>query len=68
MHDLIASPFLGDYLVLRNGNSQGLRISQIKYLELQQATVAGDLALPSGPKAVRGLSWPDRVATAAHHA
>ncbi len=42
MHELIASPFLDDYLVLRPGSSRGLRIAHSKYLELRHAAGAGD--------------------------
>ncbi|MBV8542342.1 MAG: radical SAM protein [Pseudonocardiales bacterium] len=37
MHDLIASPFLGDYLVLRPGSTQGLKLPHRRYQQLQQA-------------------------------
>jgi uncharacterized Fe-S cluster-containing radical SAM superfamily protein len=34
MHDLVASPFLGKYLVLRPGYANGIRISAEKYRQL----------------------------------
>ncbi|MGH8887988.1 MAG: hypothetical protein ACRDYX_23080 [Egibacteraceae bacterium] len=43
LHELIAGPFLDDYLVLRPGSPAGLRISHRKYLELGQAAAAGDV-------------------------
>ena len=41
MHELIASPFLGDHLVLRPGSARGLRIAETRFRELQR-TPAGD--------------------------
>ncbi|GAA3145083.1 hypothetical protein GCM10010466_40230 [Planomonospora alba] len=38
MHELLVSPFLGEYLVLRPGSPGGLRISASKYAELRAAT------------------------------
>jgi MoaA/NifB/PqqE/SkfB family radical SAM enzyme len=35
MHELIVSPFLGTHLVLRPGRSNGIKIPQHKYAELQ---------------------------------
>ncbi|MGH8896886.1 MAG: radical SAM protein [Egibacteraceae bacterium] len=43
VHELIASPFLDDYLVLRPGSPAGLKIPHRKYLELEQAAAAGDV-------------------------
>ena len=34
MHDLVVSPFLGEYLVLRPGETRGVRISWERYNEL----------------------------------
>lgn len=34
MHDLVVSPFLGEFLVLRPGHVRGVRISAAKYREL----------------------------------
>jgi MoaA/NifB/PqqE/SkfB family radical SAM enzyme len=42
VHEVIASPFLGDYLVLRPGSSKGLRIPFLKYRQLQQAAPGQD--------------------------
>ena len=39
MHELIASPFLDDYLVLRPGSTQGVKIPNGHYQQLQQAAV-----------------------------
>ena len=41
MHELIAAPFLGDYLVLRPGGSGGLKIPYQKYLQLGHAAATG---------------------------
>jgi hypothetical protein len=41
MHELIVSPFLGTYLVLRPGRSNGIKIPQHKYAELR-STRAGE--------------------------
>ncbi len=37
MHDLIVSPFLGEYLIVRPGDARGLRISNARYRELRTA-------------------------------
>jgi len=37
MHDLIVSPFLGEYLVLRPGDARGVKISGERYRELRDA-------------------------------
>jgi MoaA/NifB/PqqE/SkfB family radical SAM enzyme len=42
VHELIASPFMDDYLVVRPGSTKGLRIAHRRYLELRQAAAAGD--------------------------
>jgi MoaA/NifB/PqqE/SkfB family radical SAM enzyme len=42
VHELIASPFLDDYLVLRPGSTRGLKIPHPRYLELRQAAASGD--------------------------
>jgi MoaA/NifB/PqqE/SkfB family radical SAM enzyme len=39
VHELIASPFLDDYLVLRPGSTQGVKIPHGHYQQLQQAAV-----------------------------
>ncbi len=41
MHELIASPFLGEYLVVRPGSPNGLKISHSRYLQLVQIGAAG---------------------------
>lgn len=40
MHELIASPFMGEYLVVRPGSPNGLRIPHSKYLQLAQIGAA----------------------------
>src|SRR6267154_1035703 len=40
MHDLIASPFLSEYLLLRPGDSRGVKISFAKYKELCRSPIA----------------------------
>jgi hypothetical protein len=40
MHDLIASRFLDDCLVVRPGSVKGLRISDLRYRELVAAAQA----------------------------
>lgn len=37
MHELIASPFLDDHLVLRPGDGRGLRIPPLRFAELEDA-------------------------------
>jgi hypothetical protein len=34
VHDLLVSPFLGEYLILRPGDARGVKISQRRYKEL----------------------------------
>jgi organic radical activating enzyme len=41
VHELIVSPFMGDYLVLRPGFPKGVKIPHLRYRELAQATDAG---------------------------
>jgi hypothetical protein len=43
VRELIASPFLGEYLLLRRGSPRGLKISHQKYLQVARAATAGDL-------------------------
>lgn len=45
MHQLIASPFLGQYLILRPGHAAGVRIPETRYEELRTAA-ASDLPAP----------------------
>jgi MoaA/NifB/PqqE/SkfB family radical SAM enzyme len=40
MHDLIVSPFLGEYLVVRPGAARGVKISGERYRELRDARTA----------------------------
>jgi MoaA/NifB/PqqE/SkfB family radical SAM enzyme len=46
MHDLIVSPFLTDYLVLRPGSPHAVKIPRRKYAELRQAAAVDDV-IPS---------------------
>ncbi len=39
MHQLIASPFLGDYLLIRPGSGNGFKIHRSRYAELAEAAV-----------------------------
>ena len=41
MHELIVSPFMGEYLVLRPGSPHGLKIPHSKYLQLRQTAADG---------------------------
>ncbi|WP_436785874.1 radical SAM protein [Yinghuangia sp. YIM S10712] len=56
MHTLIASPFLGEYVVLRPGHEQGLRIPARAYRQLEQASVQGAVA-PAWLKAGASDAW-----------
>ncbi|KUO20532.1 radical SAM protein [Streptomyces dysideae] len=42
MHQLIASPFLDEYLVLRPGHDAGVQIPLTRYLELSKVASTGD--------------------------
>ena len=53
MHELIASPFLDDYLVLRPGSTRGLKIPHSRYLELRHAARSGEPCPPWLVEAVR---------------
>jgi hypothetical protein len=37
MHELIVSPFLGNYIVVRQGRRNGVTIPRAKYIELVEA-------------------------------
>ncbi|MGH2776718.1 MAG: radical SAM protein [Actinomycetota bacterium] len=41
VHELVASPFMGEYLVIRPGSSNGLKIPLSKYLQLGQIKAVG---------------------------
>ncbi len=43
MNELIASPFLDEYLVLRPGSTQGLKIPLHRYSRLRQAAAGGEV-------------------------
>ncbi|WP_131785015.1 hypothetical protein [Protofrankia symbiont of Coriaria ruscifolia] len=65
MHELIVSPFLDDYLVLRTGSPQALKIPRDKYQQLVQASTASDVS-PTWLVDAARRSWnplPDRTAT-----
>ena len=53
MHELIVSPFMGHYLVLRPGFPKGVKIPHPKYRELAQAADATDLCPAWLTEAVR---------------
>ena len=55
-HELIASPFLDDYLVLRPGHDRGVQIPHVRYLEISKAASAGDVTPPWLISAV-GRAW-----------
>jgi MoaA/NifB/PqqE/SkfB family radical SAM enzyme len=55
MRELIVSPFLGDYIVVRSGRRNGVKISHAKYKELSQA-VPGDIS-PAWLVAVARRAW-----------
>ncbi|GAA0345560.1 radical SAM protein [Actinoallomurus spadix] len=54
VHELIVSPFSGDYLVLRPGSHSGLRLPRDKYRELCQTATDGGHAPMWLVDAVRG--------------
>ena len=53
MHELIASPFLDDYLVVCPGSTAGIRVPATQYAELEASTTAGQPAPPWLVKAAR---------------
>ncbi|MEU5331043.1 radical SAM protein [Streptomyces parvus] len=64
-HDLIVSPFLDEYLVLRPGDSSGVKVQGHHYMELRQlATSRGPLPdwLRSAARRRWGLDLGDRTA------
>jgi hypothetical protein len=56
MHDLIASQFLDDYLLLRPGSPSGIKIGPRRHRELERA--AGE-PCPPWLAAVAQRRWPD---------
>jgi len=56
MHELIAAPFLNDHLLLRPGNSSGVKIRTHHYLELRQAVTADD-TVPEWLRKVAHRRW-----------
>jgi hypothetical protein len=47
VHELIASPFVDDYLVLHPGSTQGLKIPDRRYPELRQVAATSSPAARS---------------------
>ncbi len=56
MHELIASPFMGEYLALRPGSSHGLKLPHSKYLQLRQIAAA-DGACPAWLTDAARTAW-----------
>ena len=56
MHDLIASPFLDDYVVLRPGSTRGIKIGPRRHRELEQAA---DQGCPQWLVDAVRRRWPD---------
>jgi MoaA/NifB/PqqE/SkfB family radical SAM enzyme len=65
MHNLLVSPFLGEYLIVRSGDARGVKISRARYDELRDAQTMppwlGDLSrkvwdTEPGPVLVRAES------------
>ena len=54
MHDLIASQFLDDYLLLRPGSAHGIKIGSRRHRELVQAAATGVRRGWSTPRGVGG--------------
>jgi hypothetical protein len=54
VHDLIASPFLDGYLVVRPGSPRGLEVAGRRYLEVCEAAAAGQVVPRWLADAVRG--------------
>ncbi|MDH2387648.1 radical SAM protein [Streptomyces sp. HNM0663] len=60
-HSLVVSPFLGEHLVLRPGNDDGVQIPLTRYLELSKAASTGTEAprwLVDGARQAWGLDLP----------
>ncbi|WKK26584.1 radical SAM protein [Streptomyces olivoreticuli] len=55
-HQLIASPFLGEYLVVRPGHESGVKIKAHHYIELRQAASAG-IPLPEWLLGAAARRW-----------
>ena len=56
MYSLIASPFLGQYLLLRPGHASGVQIPETRYEELRTA-VAEDLPVPTWLHDATAKAW-----------
>lgn len=56
VHSLIASPFLGQYLVLRPGHANGVRIPEARYEELR-ATVPEGQPVPAWLHEAAAAAW-----------
>jgi uncharacterized Fe-S cluster-containing radical SAM superfamily protein len=65
LHTLIASPFMGEYMVVRPGHRRGLTIPQAKYLQLAGAEVFPDWLVAAAQQAwgmdLAGVSTADRL-------
>lgn len=55
-HDLIVSPFLDEYLVLRPGSASGVKIKAHHYWELRQVAAVGD-SLPEWLRNAARRRW-----------
>jgi hypothetical protein len=55
MHELIVSPFLGNYIVVRQGRRNGVTIPRAKYMELVEA-IPGDI-MPTWLAAAARRAW-----------
>ncbi|GAA2091036.1 hypothetical protein GCM10009759_15240 [Kitasatospora saccharophila] len=53
MHELIASRFLDDYLVVHPGSTAGIKVPLRQYTDLERATAAGEATPPWLVKAAR---------------
>jgi MoaA/NifB/PqqE/SkfB family radical SAM enzyme len=62
MHSLIASPFLGQYYVLRPGYPKGVRISEARYEELS-TIVTGNGPAPAWLDEAAAAAWNMRLPT-----
>ncbi|MEU1674110.1 radical SAM protein [Streptomyces roseifaciens] len=66
-HSLIASPFLGEYLLLHPGDARGVKIKPHRYLELRDVTAANG-ALPGWLCNVAYARWGLSLTNATAHA
>jgi len=54
MHELISNPFLGNYIIVRPGRRNGMKISYAKYQELRRE-ISGDI-VPTSIRTARRVS------------